>query len=82
MKIEEKNYGVLSITYSNRVPQGLDSLLISTDIDCRNIKEYNNDLLRSVLVCVRARGGALGETLRLNQKVAGSIPNGVTGIFH
>jgi hypothetical protein len=24
----------------------------------------------------------LGETLRLNQKVAGSIPNGVTGIFH
>jgi arginine exporter protein ArgO len=29
-----------------------------------------------------ARGGAVVEALRTNQKVVGSIPNGVIGILH
>jgi hypothetical protein len=29
-----------------------------------------------------ARGGAVGEALRCNLKIAGSIPDGVIEIFH
>jgi hypothetical protein len=35
-----------------------------------------------VLVSVGARGGAVVEALRYNRKVAGSISDGIIGIFY
>jgi hypothetical protein len=40
------------------------------------------DFLITLYFLMGARGGTVGEALATNRTVAGSIPDGVIGIFH
>jgi hypothetical protein len=48
------------------------------EISLLNLRRF----LSPTTLRMRARGSAVTEALRYNRKVAGSIPDGVIGIFH
>ena len=49
---------------------------------CYLITAFQLPNLYSTTYGIKAHGGALVEALRYKRKVMGSIPDGVTGIFH